>query len=251
MEPIRAIIIDDEKNGRENLRNLLKKYCPNIQVVDEANSASTGLDAIIKHKPGLIFLDIEMPGGNGFTLLEKAVDVHFETIFVTAYNLYAIRAFKFSAVDYLLKPIKIPELKSAVERAVQRMVLTQPEHVKTLLQNMKADANRQKISLPQSNGSVFVFLHDIVRCQSDNNYTWFYMADGKKILVARTLKDYEELLSENGFYRVHQSHIVNIVHIKQYIKGENAFFVLSDESNIPVAQRKKNVVKDILARLPL
>lgn len=237
---IKAIIVDDEAKGREILRALLSRTCKNVEVVATANSAESGAEAIRKFHPSLVFLDIEMPGGNGFTLLEKTKDQNFEVIFTTAYSQYAIKAIRFSALDYLLKPINPEELKAAVDKVeiTQSTKVGNRRNVETLLSNIE-EAAPKKVVLPNVHGAEYVLLDDIVRCSADGNYTLVVMTNGKKILVAKTLKDYEEMFAEENFCRVHHAHLVNLKHVVRYIKGEGGQVELSDGSTVEVSRRKK------------
>lgn len=238
---IRAIIVDDESRGREFLKSLLVKYCGNVDVVAIEISAESGAEAIKKHKPDLVFLDIEMPGGNGFTLLEKTRDYNFDVIFTTAYSQYAITAIRFSALDYLLKPINSDELKTAVAKVEDKLSsqTTSRKNVDTLLSNIN-EKTPKKIVLPNVHGAEYVALDEIVRCTADGNYTLVVLVSGKKILVAKTLKEYEELFAEENFCRIHHAHLVNLKHVKRYIKGEGGQVELSDGTSVEVSRRKKS-----------
>ena len=237
---IRAIIIDDEPKGREILKNLLTKNCHNVEIIATANSADSGAEAIRKFRPDLIFLDIEMPGGNGFQLLEKTSDLDFDVIFTTAYSQYAIKAIRFSALDYLLKPVKPEELRDAVGKVEKKLSsqTTSRQNVDTLLSNIKENLPK-KVVIPNATGAENVLLDDIVQCSADGNYTNIFLKGGKKILVAKTLKDYEELFSDENFARIHHAHLVNLKHVKRYIKGEGGSVEMSDGSVLEVSRRKK------------
>lgn len=246
---IRAIIVDDEEKGQEILKSLIQKNCPEVLVLAVAGTADAGVEAIKKHKPELVFLDIEMPGGNGFTLLEKAKNFDFDVIFTTAYSQYAIKAIRFSALDYLLKPISPDELKVAVGRIGDKAGSGHgtKANVDTLLSNIK-EPKPGRIVLPNSHGAEYVQVSDIVRCTADGNYTSVVLITGKRILVAKTLKDYEELLSDHGFCRIHHAHLINMKHIRRYIKGEGGTVELSDGSSVEVSRRKKSEFLEQLAR---
>lgn len=245
MKKIRALIVDDEANNRENLRLALATYCQEIAVVGEADSAITAMDRIKETSPDLVFLDIAMPMGSGFDLLESLPRIDFEVIFVTAYDQYAIRAIKFAAVDYLLKPINALELKQAVDRVQSRQLQkNQQGQLEVILHNLQRQ--EKKIALPQSDHIEFVAVQDIIRCQGDRNYTYFFLRDGRKILVSRTLKEYVDLLDDQFFYRVHQSHLVNLNCIQQYQKSDGGLLVTLDGAKIPVARARKEA---FLARL--
>jgi two-component system LytT family response regulator len=248
MTTLRALIVDDEANNRENLRLALATYCPEVEVVAEADSALTAMDRIKETSPDLVFLDIAMPLGSGFDLLEGLPQIDFEIIFVTAYDQYAIRAIKFAAVDYLLKPIDALELKKAVARVqAKRRQQNQQGQLETLLHNLQQQ--EKKIALPQSDHIEFVAVNSIIRCRGDRNYTHFYLQDGRELIVSRTLKEYVALLDDQSFYRVHQSHLVNLNCIQQYGKRDGGTLITSDGAQIPVARaRKEGLLARLLAR---
>lgn len=238
---MKAILVDDENGSRESLALLLEKYCPQVQVLAKADSMTSALTAIQKYEPELVFLDIEMPNGSGFDLLEKIKDIDFDVVFITAYDHYAIRAIKFSAVDYLLKPVDPEDLKHAVKRVEEKRLSKKSlgDKYKTLLSNVKSESKLKKVAIPDGDGLVFINLTDIIRCDSDGNYTYFILNNGKKIMSSRTLGEYEEMFEGENFFRIHRSHLVNLDHVKKYIKGEGGYVVLSDNSQVEVSRRKK------------
>ncbi len=235
---IRAIIIDDEQESRNTVINILNNFCKNIQVVAQAENVKAGIEIIEKENPDVVFLDIQMPDGTGFDLLEELVEVNFQVIFVTAYDQYALKAIKFSALDYLLKPVNPQHLIDAVEK------LKKPEtdfgliskQISTLLRNKNGF---ERITLPTFDGLRFIILKDIIRCEADNNYTNFYLNSGEKVLVTKTLKEYDESLSGEDFIRVHQSHLVNSKYIDRYIKGDGGTIIMTDGSQVEVSRRRK------------
>lgn len=245
---IRAIIIEDEKSNRDNLNKLLENYCPEINMFQACNSAIEGRKAILEYKPELIFLDIEMPGGDGFSLLDSLPEFSFEVIFVTAHDQYAIRAIKACALDYLLKPIDVLELTHAVDKAMQAIKNKTKDHRIQNLINNRNYTNSNRIALPLSDKIEFVQISHIIRCQAEGNYTKFIVDNQKPLLVSQTLKEYDELLSEQGFMRVHQSHLVNITAIKSFIKKDGGYLKLLDDTSIPVSRQRKELV---LAQLKL
>ncbi len=248
MTQINAIIVDDEANNRENLRLALASYCEEVNIIGEADSAITALDVIKKQQPDLVFLDIAMPLGDGFQLLESLDKIDFDIIFVTAYNQYAIRAIKFCAIDYLLKPIDALELKQAVNRVLANQEKKQQQQKLELLLSSRLDSP-QKIALPQSDHVEFVDLNQIIRCQGEKNYTWFYLQDGRKLLVSQTLKEYVELLEDAHFFRVHQSHLVNLQQVKKYSRRDGGYVVMTDKEQIPVARNRKDALQVALQDL--
>lgn len=246
---IKSIIIDDEAHNLENLRGLLGKNCPQIEVVGMASSAILGVELIEKHQPDLVFLDIEMPNKNGFEMLESIGKINFEVIFVTAYSQYVLKAIKSCALDYLMKPVAINELKEAVTR-VSQVVLEKRENykLKTLINNLKNINQPPKIALPTSEALHFVCVNDIVRCKGENNYTLFFLTNGSSILVSRTLKEWDELLSSHQFIRTHQSHLINSIHVKSFIKKDGGYILMNDDSMVSVSKhRKEQTLKKIVS----
>lgn len=242
---ISALIIDDEVNNCEHLQKLLGKYCPRVTVVGKTHDAVTGIQLIEQFQPQLLFLDIKMPGGSGFDLLEAIPNRHFEVIFVTAFDHYAIKAIRFCAFDYLLKPVNILELQQAVGRVVEKISTKNPqlaEQWSMLESNQKSEEKR--IALPTSERVVFVKTTEISRCKGENNYTFVHLENGEKILVSRTLKEFEELLEEEGFIRVHQSHLVNKAKVQSYEKGDGGYLLMQDGAQVSISRlRKENVLK--------
>jgi len=238
---MKALIVDDEAASRETLRNYLTKYCPDVEILGEADGMQTALPAIQKLKPELVFLDVEMPYGNAFDLLESVGEVNFETIFVTAFSHYAVKALNFSASYYLLKPIDIDELISAVEKVkAAQEERDQAFHTRILIDNLRTTHQQhQKVVLPVLDGFELVTVKDIVRCQANGNFTDFYLKDGGKKMICRTLKFYDEILSELGFMRVHKSHLVNLQYITSYKRGKGGMLSLEGGHTVEVAPSRK------------
>lgn len=249
---LRAVLIDDERNGLDNLQQLLQTYCPVVTVLATALNADDGRQIILQHQPDLVFLDIQMPGKSGFDLLQSLTRYNFEVIFVTAYDQYGIQAVKFAAVDYLLKPINIPELEAAVQRAAERSALKkqnlQLENLIRLLQQQQ-HKEEHRIALTTLKETRFVYTRDIVRCESSNSYTSFVLEGGEKLLVSRPIFEYEELLKGYGFVRCHQSHLVNTRFVKSWVKEEGGYLLLSNNEQIPVSKNKKDMVREALQGL--
>jgi two-component system LytT family response regulator len=244
---LKAIIVEDEEAGRITLSNYIEKYCPDVKVEAMADSVKTGLEAIKKYSPDIVFLDVEMPFGNGFDLLEQSENINFETIFVTAYSEYALKALNFSASYYILKPIDIDELIAAVDKIKnEKEKEDYSMHSKILLENIK-NSNKQlhKIVLPLLDGFEVVQVKDIIRCKAEDNFTYFFMLDGSKQLICRTLKFYQEMLKDFDFVRTHKSHMVNVQHIKRYKKGKGGQVIMIDGTEIDVSAKRK---KDLLER---
>ena len=239
---MKTIIIEDEQKSREMLAGIIQKNCPGIEMVGLAKNVKEGVEMIKALQPELVFLDVSMPDGSGFDLLEKVQGNKFELIFATASDQYAIRAFKYSACDYLLKPIDIEELKNAVEKARQKKSVSPPnmENLQFLIQQLKrTDDNFQKITLPTGNAFEIVNLKDIVRCEADTSYTIFYLSDKRKLMVSAGLKHYEDILPENDFIRVHHHHLINMNHVQRFLKVDGGYAVMSDGTQIEISRRKK------------
>ncbi len=244
---IRAIIIDDEINNQELISNLLKTYADNVQVVGMANSVDTAYKTINEQHPDLIFLDIQMPDGTGFDLLKKFDKINFKIIFVTAHQEYAIEAFKYSALDYILKPLAPANLLSAVKKMEDAISSEELNlKLKTLLNNIAEPAkNKKKIVLKTMERIYSVDLDDIIRFESDGGYTKVYLADGKRIMVSKTMKEFDDLLMDTGFLRVHHSHLINMNHLFCFEKAEG-HVVMKDDSIVPVSNRKKDHLMELL-----
>lgn len=235
-----AIIVDDELKGRQFLRQLLEKFIPQVKVAGEAANATEAKELIHAIHPELVFLDIEMPGKTGIELLKEIADIKFEVIFVTAFNTYAVEAFKLGAVDYLLKPVSPPELTRAVERAEKYIGLRvqQKQKFDTLAEQYGKPFS--KITVPNLSGFEFVDFSEIIFMHSEGNYTHIRLAGGKKIMATRLLGEFEEMLMPYNFFRVHKSFIINLVHMKKYTKGDGGVVMMSDGSEIDVARRSKD-----------
>ena len=240
---INAIIIDDERHSCDALKMLLGKCCQQVHVTAICYSGEEGLSKINELKPQLVFLDIEMPHMNGFQMLEQLPKIDFEIIFTTSYDQYAITAFKFSALDYLLKPVDREELEKAVQRVSKKINPPVSQQLEILLQKINQPAiTVQRIALPTMQGLEFVPVESILHCSSSNNYTEFFLTDKKKLLVSRTLKEVEEMLADHSFLRVHNSYIVNLNAVTRYVKGEGGYLVMTDGSTIDVSRSRKETL---------
>lgn len=245
---IRTVLIDDETDSIRVLRKLLETYCPQVEVVGTAEGVETGLAVIQAAHPDLLFLDIEMTQGNAFDLLNQLRPVAFQVIFVTAFDNYAIRAFKYSAVDYLLKPVDIEELVGAVRRVADR---TQQRNIidqmQVFLDNMGTySLAQQKMAVPTVDGLIFINLREVVRLEAKSSYTQIKLENGEVVVATRTIKDYEDILPETLFCRIHNSHIINLQKIEKYHKGRGGYVILEDGSEIEVASRRR---QEFLRRL--
>ena len=240
---MRTVIIDDEPKSRQTLANFINKYAPTLVIVGEAGCVESGVDLIDKIKPDLVFLDIQMPDGTGFDLLGQIQFSEFKLIFCTSYDQYAVKAFRFSAIDYIIKPID-PDIFKA---AINKIEADTTTNDKVKLEVLDTNKNKiQRLALSSTDGISIVKICDIIRCESNVNYTRFCLQNAKGIIVTKTLKEYDELLSPQGFIRVHKSHLVNIDYIKKYIKGEGGFVELVDKTKIEVSRRKKEVLLQAL-----
>ncbi len=248
---IKVLIVDDEHFPRETIVEIVKNNFSEINICAQATSVQEGIEAIRKHSPDLVLLDIDLPDGTGFDILHHINPIEFKIIFITAHEEYAVKAFKFSALDYVLKPVNSFELIAAIQRATVEL--------KNNHQTIKLDAffanienithDVKKIVLKTAESIHLINVQNIIRCQSDNYYTVFYLNNGQKILISTPLRDYEELLSQYGFFRVHQSHLVNVNCIVRYDKKEGGCIVMVDNSHIPVSQRKRQALMNFFDSL--
>lgn len=237
---ITAIIIDDEPKGRLALRQKLENYCNNVTVVAEAADGAEALSLIKKHIPQLIFLDIEMPRMNGFEMLNELKEKNFHIIFTTAYDQYAIKAIKYAAFDYLLKPVDIEELKSAIERISNTSPFQTNKQAELLQQNIQHSKKQlNKLAIPTLEGLLFFDINDIIQLEAHSNYTIIHFSGKQKITASKTLKDFEDLLPADTFFRTHHSHLINLNHIKKYIKGDGGQIEMQNGNYVDVSRRKK------------
>jgi two-component system LytT family response regulator len=246
-----ALLIDDTPANILILRQLLAGYCPQVQVIGQATNIEEGYRAICTLQPALVFLDIEMPGGGGFDLLRKFSAINFEVIFVTAYNHYAVQAFREHALAYLLKPIDIEALQQAVARAEKLISLQQThEQLAKYLQQLQPPAKANtKVSLPVQDGYLFLDSSDIIRCQGSGSYSWLYLKSGKKLMISMRLKECGDVLPSDHFFRVHNSHIININYVSRYVKGRGGYVVLQDETAVEVAVSRKDEFLELIRNL--
>jgi two-component system, LytTR family, response regulator len=237
---IKALIIDDEPGIRKMMSLMLKQYCPDIHIAGEADSVVSGYEAIRDMRPDLVFLDIKMDDGTGFELLEKFDKVDFHVIFITAFEEYAVKAFRFSAIDYLLKPLEAEELIVAVEKLKHLLNAEQDLRVTTLIRNMKEGSKEdKKVVLRTQDRFHFVKVSEILYCESDGNYTTFYLESGSKIMVSKSLKEYDDILAEYSFYRPHKSYLINLTFVTGFDKAEGGYIIMKNNARIPISSRKK------------
>lgn len=248
MKTINAVIVEDEVHSIASLRSDINLYCPEISIIGEAQSVSLAVKTIDEKQPDLIFLDINLGDGTGFDLLEKVTYRDFKVIFVTAYDQYALRAFKISAIDFLLKPISPTDLIHAVHKfSLYGSSQNFMEQLKILQQGMMTlQSHEKKIVLREQDVIHFVRTADIIRCESEGPYTHFFLTNGKKLTISKNLKEYEEMLSDFGFVRVHHSHLVNFDKVIRLEKFDGGSLLMENNDHIPIAQRKKEQIMDML-----
>jgi two-component system LytT family response regulator len=245
---MKVIIIEDEPHGRETLKNLLNDYCEEVDIVSLCSTVPEGIQAIRSQRPDLVFLDIELHSGTSFEILEKIKQFDFEVVFTTAFEDYAIRAIKFSALDYLLKPIDITELREAVTKARRRREETlQNKNLYNLVKNL-SDLNdsHKTITLSTSEGLEFVDVSDIIKLEADGSYTLFHLKQNRKLLVSKNLKEYENLLSDCKFYRVHHSCVINLNEVEKYVRQDGGYIVLKDGSHANLSQKRKEKFLELM-----
>ncbi len=236
---IKALIIDDEQDAREGLKLTIKKSCPEISIMAMCESPEIGIEKIKELRPELVFLDVQMPRLSGFDLLEKFETINFEVIFVTAFDKYAIKAIKFSALDYLLKPVDVEELVNAVDKIKEKQK-NKTAHFKSLLNNIKYNSeNLNRLAIPSNNEIILQKTADIIYCEADGNYTILHLADDRKITVSKTLKEFENILPETSFCRIHHATLVNLAHVTKYVKGEGGYVMVTGRRHLDVSRRKK------------
>ena len=247
---LRAVIIDDEAHARETLAKLLVIYCPQVRVIGEADSVSGGLKIIRELHPHLVLLDVKMDDGTGFDLLNHCDSIDFKVIFITAYEKYAVQAFRFAAVDFLLKPVIPEELTEAINHAetlIQEHFATQ---LQALEENLRTDIRqKKKIVLKTFDEIHLVEIQNITFCESDGCYTNVHTVGGEKILISKTLREFDDMLSDSGFYRVHKSYLINLSHISKFGKQEGGYLILASGDKVPVSSRKREELLELFEKL--
>lgn len=238
---IHCVLIDDESHSLEMTEWLLKTYCPTVIIDAMCNSGEAGIAAIQQYRPAVIFLDIEMPHMNGFDMLEQFDVLFFDVVFTTAYDQFAIKAFKYSALNYLLKPIDPEELKETISRIEQKSLVPTKEQMDLLMQHVKLPSKNTptRIALTTGDGMLFVSTSDIIYCQAESNYTAVVLTTGKKILVSKVLKDIDEALSGQDFYRIHNSFLINMSHINKYVRGDGGYVVMKDGASVSISRSRR------------
>lgn len=248
MLKLTAVAIDDENRGRKSLLAMLEKYCPQVQVIGEACNVAEAIALLQSVQPNILFLDIEMPDGTGFDLLKMMPDLQSEIIFTTAYGHYAINAIRFCALDYLLKPINITELVQAVNKAMENKLQQSTDHrVQHLINHMTdQELKDKKIGIPTQQSIDFIAVTNIIRCEAEGSYTRFHLKGGEMVIATGSVKHFEELLKPYGYFRVHNSHLINLSHIKRFVKVDGGYVVMDDEADVPVSRRKREEFLEVL-----
>jgi len=239
---LKTVIIDDEPDAVNFIHSIIKEYCPALEVIGIAHNAPEGAAIIRDKSPDLILLDVEMPHGSGFDLLAEFPEKSFDVIFITAFNHYAIKAIKFSAVDYILKPININEFIEAIEKVTEkRNSLTRPNNnFQTLLENLNS-STPAKLAIPTSDGMEYLNTKEIIRIEADRSYSWFHLTGKRKVLVSRNLKEYQDMLNDRNFFRSHNSHLINLEHVKKYIRSDGGAIEMTDGSQVPISRTRRDL----------
>jgi two-component system LytT family response regulator len=247
---LKTIIIDDEVNAVDFISTIIGEYCPELEVVGKAQNVTEGVRKIMESKPDLVFLDVEMPNGTGFDLLAHFPEKEFDVVFITAFNHYAIKAIKFSAVDYILKPININEFIEAVSRVLQKRSSTSVrgnDNFKILMENLKT-STPSRLAIPTADGMEYLNPKEILRIEADRSYSWFFLAGNRKILVSKNLKEFQDLLGDRYFFRSHNSHLINLKYVRRFIRREGGYIEMQDGAHIPISRNRKDLFITHMAR---
>jgi two-component system LytT family response regulator len=247
---IKAVLVDDEKNALEMMEWLLATYCPQVEIAAMCSSAEQGIEAVHTHRPDVVFLDIEMPKLNGFDMLEKFDKLFFDVVFCTAYDQFAIKAFKYSALNYLLKPVDPEDLKITVQRLEAKKTIPTKEQFDLLLQNIQQPVKTtpQRIALTTGDGLIFVPTADIIYCEAESNYTSVVLSGGKKIVVSKVLKEIDEALSGPDFYRVHSSFLININRIRKFVRGDGGYIIMDNDATVSISRSRKQEFMELFSK---
>ena len=247
---IRCVLIDDENNSLEMMEWLIKTYCPQVTIEAMCNTSEKGIEAINKFKPDVVFLDIEMPHMNGFDMLEQFDKLSFDVVFCTAYDQFAIKAFKYSALNYLLKPVDPADLQETFRRLEEKKSSPSKEQIELLLQNIRENIKPavQRIALTTGDGMIFAPVEHILYCEAESNYTSVVLNDGKKILVSKVLKDIDETLSGSGFYRIHNSFLINLNHIKKYVRGDGGYVIMDNDVTVSISRSRRQEFMELFSK---
>ncbi|MBG0858468.1 MAG: response regulator transcription factor [Bacteroidales bacterium] len=240
---LKTIVIDDEPDAVDFISSIIGEYCSGLEVAGKAHDVKEGVQLIREQKPDLVFLDVEMPHGTGFDLLTHFPEKDFDVVFITAFNHYAIKAIKFSAVDYILKPININEFIDAVNKVIQKRgsnLFRGNENIRVLLENLKTGLP-SRLAIPTSDGMEYLNPRDIIRIEADRSYSWFFITGNRKMLVSKNLKEFQDLLNDRYFFRPHNSHLINLKYVKKYVRREGGYIEMTDGSEIPVSRNRKDL----------
>jgi two-component system, LytTR family, response regulator len=238
-----TVIIDDEPDAVDFINSIIGEYCPSLEVCGKAHNVKDGVTLINEIKPDLVFLDVEMPNGTGFDLLTHFPEKNFDVVFITAFNHYAIKAIKFSAVDYILKPININEFIESVNRVVQKRIsnaVAGNDNFEVLLENLRT-SHPTRLVIPTSDGKEYLNPKDIIRIEADRSYSWFFINDKRKILVSKHLKEFQDLLNDRNFFRPHNSHLINLDFVKKFVRHDGGYIEMTDGSQIPISRNRKDL----------
>jgi two-component system LytT family response regulator len=240
---LKTVVVDDEQDAVGFITSIIGEYCPELEVTGTANNVISGVKEITDKKPDLVFLDVEMPNGTGFDLLAQFPEKQFDVVFITAFNHYAIKAIKFSAVDYILKPININDFIEAVKKVVHKRKESPSdgnEALRALMENIKSSPP-SRLAIPTSDGMEYLNPRDVIRIESDRSYSWFFIAGNRKVLVSRHLKEFQEMLGDRNFFRPHNSHLINLKYVKKFIRKDGGYIEMQDGSHIPISRGRKDI----------
>ena len=248
---MKVAIIEDEQHTSRRLQNIVNNHFPDFDIIGTAESVVEGIDVIRIGRPQIVLMDIHLKDGTGFDLIERLFPIDFKIIFITAFEHFAIKAFKFSAIDYVLKPFDDTDITEAIQRAVQQLRKESSDlKIEALLSNYKSEQKELKKIVLKTNDSIYVVrVNEIIRLESDGAYTRFFFTDGRNVLVSKNLKEFDDLMSEYGFFRIHQTHLINMEYVVRYLKGDGGFVIMKDGSKPPVSTRKKEALMDYLNRI--
>jgi len=238
-----TVIIDDESDAVDFITSIIGEYCPDLVVSGKAHNVKDGVRVINEIKPDLVFLDVVMPNGTGFDLLTYFPNKDFDVVFITAFNHYAIKAIKFSAVDYILKPININEFTEAIDRVIEKRdhgPLRDNKNFEALLENIRG-SNPTRLVIPTSDGKEYLNPNDIIRIEADRSYSWFFITNNRKILVSKHLKEFQDLLNDRNFFRPHNSHLINLDFVKKYVRHDGGYIEMTDSSQVPISRNRKDL----------